>query len=167
MPSPDKAAEILSRFPGPVGLQPSRVKWIVVLLGSAGFVAIGVFIMPWDSAETWFVTAFFGICMAAAIVILLPGAGGLRLDRQGFQVTSLYRSHFVRWPDATGFKAATVPPARQTMVVFDDAGAAAGALGRLNVGLIGRTSSLPDTYGMSADELAGLMERWRERAVDR
>jgi len=36
---------------------------------------------------------------------------------------------------------------------------------KLNVSLVGRNAGLPDTYGLSADVLADLMDRWRDRAV--
>ena len=165
MSSQDKADEILSRFPGPVALSPSRRKWILVLLGCAAFVAIGVGIMPKDKASTWFVIAFFGLGALIAAVMLLPGAGGLTLGRHGFEVTSLFRRHSFRWGETTGFTAAQIPRARRKMVVFDDANVKGSAMGSLNVALVGRTSSVLDTYGLSAEDLAKLMARWRERAV--
>ena len=61
----------------------------------------------------------------------------------------------------------TIPPTGPTMVVFDDADAKGRALGKLNVSMVGRNSGVPDTYGMSAEDLAGLMAQWRERAVSR
>ena len=36
-----------------------------------------------------------------------------------------------------------------------------------NVGIVGRNAALPDTYGLSADDLAQLMAQWRERALAR
>jgi hypothetical protein len=48
------------------------------------------------------------------------------------------------------------------MVVFDDAGVKRSKLGGI---LMGRNSAVPDTYGLSAEELAHIMSRWRERAL--
>jgi len=39
------------------------------------------------------------------------------------------------------------------------------ALARANVGLVGRKSALPDTYGMTAEDLARLMSVWRRKAL--
>ncbi len=35
----------------------------------------------------------------------------------------------------------------------------------INTALAGRNAALPDTYGFSVDELAELMQRWRDRAT--
>ena len=50
------------------------------------------------------------------------------------------------------------------MVVFDDA-SRKGTLASVNVGLTGRNSALPDTYGLSTEDLASIMESWRGRAL--
>jgi hypothetical protein len=39
---------------------------------------------------------FFGLVALVAPVAMLPGAGGLVLDREGFDVTSLFRRYRVR-----------------------------------------------------------------------
>jgi hypothetical protein len=165
--SQDKTGAILSRFPGPVTLAPSRTKWILILLGCAVFVAIALFAMQGNTFMRWGGIAFFGTGMAVAIVGLLPGASRLKLDREGFEFTALFRRHSVRWQAATGFEAVAIPPSGLKMVVFDDAGAKGRALGKFSVSLVGRNSGVPDTYGMSAEDLAGLMAQWRERAVSR
>jgi hypothetical protein len=50
------------------------------------------------------------------------------------------------------------------MVVYDDA-RVIGAAAKLNRSLAGRTSVLPDTYGFTADDLAKLLNAWRDRAT--
>jgi hypothetical protein len=35
----------------------------------------------------------------------------------------------------------------------------------MNVSLAGRNDYIPDTYGLSAEDLARLMNQWRERAL--
>ena len=168
--------EILSRFPGPVTLYPSRRRWLGILLGCAAFVAIGVWMLISTStgdgsfantAIAWFAIVFFGIGVVVAAVTVLPGAGALKLDRDGFEITKFFRRHSVRWPDATGFAMAAIPPAEQKMVVFDDAHAGGGAIARWSVSIAGHNASLPDTYGLPAEDLASLMTRWRDRAVER
>jgi hypothetical protein len=100
-------------------------------------------------------------------MMLLPGAGGLTLDRNGFQVTSLFRSSSSRWQDVSGFEPASIPPSLQKLVVYDDVNVAGRKIANLNVALIGRNAALPDTYGLTADDLARLMMTWRDRAVRR
>jgi len=113
----------------------------------------------------WFVVIFFGLGAIVAALAMLPGAGALMLDSDGFEVTNLFRHHRSHWQDTDGFAAARIPPARHLMVVYDDATQSAKSLARINIAIVGRNAGLPDTYGLSADDLARLMAQWRERAV--
>jgi hypothetical protein len=165
MPSPADITKILSRFPGPVTLYPSRIKWLLVFTVCALFAVGGIFMIRDGASGGWFVLIFFGLGAPVAAAAMLPGAGGLTLDRDGFDITSLFRGHRTRWRDAAGFEAARFPPAHQKMVVYDDVTQGTKSIAKLNVGLVGRNSGLPDTYGHSADNLAQLMAQWRERAL--
>jgi len=165
MPSPADITKILSRFPGPVTLYPSRIKWLLVFTVSALFAVGGIFMIRDGAAGGWFVLIFFGLGAPIAAAAMLPGAGGLTLDRDGFETTNLFRRHYARWRDAAGFQAAHIPPAHQKMVVYDDVTQSAKGVAKLNVGLVGRNSGLPDTYRLSADNLAQLMAQWHERAL--
>jgi hypothetical protein len=165
MPSPADITKILSRFPGPVTLYPSRIKWLLVFTASALFAVGGFWMTKTGDGSGWFVLIFFSLGALIAAAAMLPGAGGLTLDRDGFDITSLFRRHRTRWRDAAGFEAARIPRAHQKMVVYDDITQSTKSIAKLNVGLVGRNSGLPDTYGHSADNLAQLMAQWRERAL--
>jgi len=159
------AEAVMARFPGPLTLYPSRRKWLLTMSGSALFAAAGVGMLREGNWKGWLVLLFFGLCTLMSAIALLPGAGSLVLDREGFQFCSLFRRHRTLWRDASGFAAAAVPPARLPLVVFDDRQQRSGTLASLNVGLVGRTSALPDTYGFKADELAKIMAQWQARAA--
>jgi hypothetical protein len=108
---------------------------------------------------------FFGLVALVAPVAMLPGAGGLVLDREGFDVTSLFRRYRVRWQDTADFAAVVLPPARHRMVAYNDRKQSSSRLARMNVAIVGRNAAIPDTYGFSAEALAQLMAQWRERAL--
>ena len=167
MPMHNDVAEILSRFPGPVTLHPSRTKWLLVFAGGALFATGGGLMVADGKGTGWFVLIFFVLVALVGAAALLPGAGGLTLDREGFAVTNLFRSYRARWQDTTGFTAVRIPPAHQKMVMYDDAKQSGRSLAQLNVAIAGRGAGLPDTYGLSADDLAHLMAQWRERALGR
>jgi hypothetical protein len=152
----------LSRFPGPLKFYPSPVKWLLIGLVSAVFAASGVWMVSIEADRGWLVLIFFALCLAVSAIMLLPGAGGLVLDAEGFVATSLFRSHRFRWRDVNGFEPISV--SRQRMVGFDDV-TGGRTIGAINTALAGRNAALPDTYGFSADELAELMQRWRDRAT--
>lgn len=160
-------AAILSRFPGPVVLVPSRRKWLLVLGGGLAFVAGGLWVMHDHSLLGWQAIVFFGIAALVGAIMLLPGAGGLRLDSDGFEMTSLFRRHRSRWTEVSEFEVVRVPPSLQKMVVFDDARTKDSALAKANRSLTGRTSGLPDSYGLRHEDLAAIMNEWRARATGR
>jgi hypothetical protein len=160
-------AAILDRFPGPVTLYPSRKKWLLVLACGAIFAVGGAWMIRGGDPQGWFVLIFFAAVALIAAAALLPGAGALTLDRDGFEITNLFRHHRIRWQDASGFTAARIPPARQLFVVFDKASASGSFVANVNVAIVGRNASLPDTYGQSADKLAELMAAWRASALAR
>jgi hypothetical protein len=159
-----KLDAILSRFPGPVTLRPSRMKWLLVLL-AGGVFAFGGYLMladgdPWG----WFVLVFFGAVAIVAAIVLLPGAGGLTLDRNGFRVANPFRGSSSPWHEVSGFEPVSIPPSGQKLVVYDDI-TLTGNIATLNVAIVGRNASLPDTYGLTADDLARLMTLWQDRAM--
>jgi hypothetical protein len=163
--SDTKADLILPRFPGPVTLYPSRKKWLLVLLGCALFIFGGFWMILDGDRWVWLVSVFFAFGSIVAAIMLLPGAGALTLDGDGFQATSLFRRHRSRWQDVTGFAAAAIPPSFQKLVVFDDIKMTGRTMAKLSVAIAGHNAGLPDTYGFSADDLARLMTAWRKRAV--
>jgi len=154
---------ILSQFPATVTLYPSRARWFRIFLGCMAFTAGGIWMIAGGAASGWFVAGFFGLCTIVAAAMLLPGAGALKLDRDGFEVTSLYRRHRTRWQDATGFEAVAV--SFRQMVVYDDAGLAGRSLAKLSVAIAGHNAGLPDTYGLPVGDLVGLLKAWRARAT--
>jgi hypothetical protein len=61
--------------------------------------------------------------------------------------------------------AATHPVRKIVLVGYNDRTQAQRALARANVGLVGRNSALPDTYGMTVEDLVRLMSLWRRKAL--
>jgi hypothetical protein len=167
MPPDTEIAAVLSRFPGPLTLYPSRREWLLVFTGCLLVAAGGAWMIKSGDGEGWLVLIFFGLGTLVAGAAMLPGAGGLILDHDGFEITNLFRRHRTRWQDAAGFQTASVPRVRQKMVVYDDITQRAKSIAKINVALVGRNAALPDTYGFSAEDLAQVMTQWRERTLGR
>ncbi len=145
--------QLLSRFPGPVTLYPSREKWMMLAAGSLPFVIIGGFLILDDRAHTvwgWIDVAFFGVCLLIAAIRSLPGAASLTLDASGFEERALFLQRFrAKWRNVTDIKADAAPASRSDMkfVWYND------------------NAGLTDTYGLTAEELADLMMLWQQRAL--
>jgi hypothetical protein len=86
-----KADLIVTRFPGPVELRVSRLKWLGLLGASLAF-AVGSIYMAHDGGalKPSLALVFFGACGIVAAVMLLPGAGGITLRADGFETITLF-----------------------------------------------------------------------------
>jgi hypothetical protein len=153
--------DLLRRFPGPVVLLRSRVKWGRVTLLGAGFAIIGAFMISDGNSAGYGVSAFFSAVALIGIVSPMPGSGSLRLTGEEFTITSLYRSGSIRWRDVDNFAVI-----RLRLVGFDfldrspSFGAAANRI------ISGRQGALPDNYRMNLHQLARLMTEWRRLALN-
>ena len=143
-------------------LLPSRRKYAGMLLGSLAFVAIGLAIIGEGHMTGWLVVGFFALCAAAFLVNILPQASYLKLTVDNFEYVALFRKTQLQWTSVSSFGVTRVDG--RAMVMFDilDQQTAAAALARR---LLGAGAGLPDTYGLNAEELAQLMNDWRERSL--
>jgi hypothetical protein len=172
--------ELLRRFPEPVTLQRSRGKWFGILAGCAVFVTLGILMIANPASfrsyhgippvvAGWSSVVFFGSGVVVSIVVLIPGMSHLTFDARGFTVCNMFRRSTTPWQHAGDFAAvnmALVGSRKLLRVGYNDRSAAAQrTLARANAALVGRNSSLPDTYGLTAEDLARLMSLWRVRAL--
>jgi hypothetical protein len=163
---------LLQRFPGPVTLNVGRPKFLFLLIGATIFGGVSWWALQ-DEHFDWFETIALWLavsgCAAAIplmIVVMLQGSS-LRLDDGSLAVKHGWRSQLTRWVDTSVFEVATMVAggADMKIVVFDDATNKSSMLGAMSAKLVGRSGALPDTYGLSPEELAWLLNGWRDRAL--
>jgi hypothetical protein len=144
-------------------LRPSRVKVLGLLLLTALFTATGTWMITRREPAGWVLVAFFGLGVIIFAVLLLPNNAYLRLEPEGFTVCSMFRAHTSRWADIDCFCVGVIGHNR--MVVFNYSAAYRKHQSSRKVAraLAGFEGALPDTYGMSAGELADLMNQYRGR----
>jgi hypothetical protein len=163
-------ADILGAYPGPVELRTARLKTLLLMLGAAVFAGVVIWMLlsepreGWRAWLLWSCAVLIALSVPALLVVLVRG-GGLVLTAQGFEIRHVRAPRMSSWQDVGPFEVVRLPPAFTPLVVYDDAGAADGALARANAALMGRTSGLPDSYGLPHEELAALLNAWRERAL--
>lgn len=157
---------ILGKFPGPVTLY---VGWRMKLLGlalSLGFTVFLVYILIlatgfvsgwYDTMMSWISLVFFGaLAIRAMILLLVPGAASLTLDADGFQINSIFWYVRTSWRDVRGFRVETRYFRGKFQLIMYDA---------LSPSAPKVTKTLPNNYGLSKDDLAWLMEQWRQHAL--
>ena len=160
-------------------LKPSRRKWI--LLGAL-FVGLAVLFpllyvtSPRPTADdeslllVGIFTAFFSTGAVLSVVMLTTDRMYLSLTPSEFTVRNLFNQKTYRWGEVEEFSTfsfrgnnwVVFTLSREGKLRFTESG-----LRKFNKALGGGDDNLPDTYGMSAEALADLMNQWRNRASGR
>jgi hypothetical protein len=162
-----KVADILARFPGPVTLYAARRKWLLMLVVCIAFAGAGA--AEGQSWTNWIGVVFFGLGAIVSALMLLPHAGSLLLDVDGFEMRVFFRRIRVTWRDASNFEAIYPVggrrlPTTAKVVGFDHAKFKDSRWVALSKFITPHAGRMVDTYGFSAEDLASLMTQWRERA---
>jgi hypothetical protein len=98
----------------------------------------------------------------SAVILLFREKFALVLDRDGLETTRLFQRYRVCWKNVS--ELCCFEFRHVTMVGFNDKNLSS-AYPKFSLWVLRRNAWLPDTYGLSADDLLALMTRWRERAL--
>lgn len=146
-------------------LHSSRRRTLGLLALSGGFAFAGVLMVGADADFGWLVAAF-GLVGTLVFAIMLVRPNRLELSQQGLTTVTLGRRWSVKWSECGEFRASKIDynVAAPSMVVFDCSapGVRSHVLEAAAEALSGANAALPETYGMSADELAELLNSYRE-----
>jgi uncharacterized membrane protein YhaH (DUF805 family) len=149
----------------PIVVRGSRARAIWLVIGSAIFVAIGVFLWsPTQSAVMrWSCIGFFGLCGALGLAILIVPSR-LEVGPSGLTQTVLWRTGRFTWTDVYNFRPAIIGLTNKT-VGFDylTPRPRRTALKSLNAGLAGVQGSLQPGWEVAPEALASLLNEARER----
>lgn len=143
----------------PVTLRTSRKKMLLMLLGSLMFVAVGLWMQADHPVSGYASIIFFGLCAVVSCVNLFPNSSYLRLTREGFTICSMFRCRSIEWRHVSNFGVTRI--GTRKMVGWNPLHAPS-KLGKTTKRMFCYVSALPETYGLSAEELAELMNRLRD-----
>jgi len=130
----------------------SSSKWTVI--GCVAFIYVGIRMEPDIGGVGYLVAVFFSMILAGSVIRHHPKAASLRIDGQGFTVCRLFRETVFPWSQVDHFYVTTLWNEDQKAVVC----VMASDWEHTRSGSTGKTEKrLPDTYGMTAEELAGLL----------
>ena len=144
-------------LPESMTLYPSKIKWVLVILVSIGFIALGIYTI--ESGDTGILLGQI-ICVIFSLVImwstltLWPGSSWLKLGPDGIRNKVIFRKFHYRWCDINrfGIWIAQDPglPSTTKYVSFwvkpDD-----------------QMRSLSECYGKKPEELVEILESYRNR----
>lgn len=146
--------EISEELPETLYLPPSRARWVFTVVLSAIIVGVNFFVATAHGAPVLgILAAIFAVTGLASGAQLVPGSAGLWLDRKGFTFRMFWYDRRREWKEITPILSSQVGLLQ--MVGYNRAGDAPNKPREV----------LPDTYGISANELAELMNHWRDTAL--
>ncbi len=155
---------------GPRRIRQSWAKRLLVLAICLGFAAGCLAVIRHPASfprwAAWVGLVFFG---AGGIIFLLLGLTGnaqLTFDETGFVMASPRRNARYEWRDVTAFSVVRAGPAGHKMVGFSIINKTS-LLQSFNQSLLGAGAALPDIYAMRPEELASLMNAYRDQALRR
>jgi len=133
------------------------------MLAIAGIVVLA-------SSDGLFMTLAGVVLLGLSVVLFivqLVRPDALTLRRDEFSFTSLGMRTRLAWSDVAGFGVVQVPVRRGTVSRVGIRMQVPGsALRRRLTGMSGDfESALPDSYGLSVEDLCALMEKWRSAAA--
>ena len=150
----------------PVTYRVQPLKRVLLLVGSGIFVWGGLWLRPEQPFLAYACIIFFGLCGLVALVGLFPNSSYLTLTERGFEFASLYRKHFVSWSDVESFLPIKIQSRRMVGWNYSPGFSKSQRIRRVNTARAGAEAALPDTYGMSAEQLADLMNQLRNRQAN-
>ena len=138
----------------------SRLKAVLLLLGSIAFVALGWWMKDQKPLIGWLCVAFFGLGVPAALLMFLPGFMSLRLDSEGVELKSMGRKQMIPWKDVQSFKIGSIRGAKMIAIRYRPnyqqqqfSRAAAKALS-------GMEAAIPNSYNISLIKLEKVLNEW-------
>ncbi len=152
-------------LPETMTLKPDRLRWLLVFAICAVFVAIAVWIGPEEPVLFYGAGGFFLSCGLIAAPLMIGVGSRLVLDCEGFACRTLFRTFRRRWRDCSAFHPVTTGFRKYVGFSAQEHEAAHPRMAAANRGMIGATGMLPETYGLSAEELSNLMNSFRARAM--
>lgn len=84
--------------------RPKQWSNLILLLVCSAFVALGIMALKDKPFFGWLVITFFGLGVIVSLIQFYPNASYIKLNEEGFEVKSLFRAHFTKWPEVKDFR---------------------------------------------------------------
>ena len=147
-------------------LRPRRFRTLLLLVLSAALTAVGVWFVTAGERNGWLLAVFCGIGVVVFAVNLLPNSAYLRLDADGLTFCALFRTHFYRWTDLGTFRVGEVGGKRMVVVTISADSHRLPTQSSAAAPLTGQEGAFVDSYGLTPERLADLLNVYREAYVE-
>jgi len=140
----------------PLILKPSKIKSIILILISIGFIYLGIKLLEKNMLIAVLNIFFFGICLIIFVINIIPNSSYLKIDETGIEMKNLFKTTFIPWQAVSGFKTKFIFVNRLVTFTIDEKLLESSKMK-------GKTGAFPDTYGMFAKNLANLLNEYKAK----
>lgn len=148
-------------------LSGNKSKAILLLLGSAAFVAVGALLVAGGKAMGWWAVIFFGLGVLVSLYMLTPDAIRLRIDKNGVEMKTLFKPTKLEWGDVNRFYVDHIRTGySKTKVIgieFSESYSKLRAGRRFASALTGVEGALPNHFNRPAEEICELLNESKRR----
>ncbi len=141
----------------------SKRKALLLLLGSAAFVALGLWLRKEHPFVGWSCIAFFGLGIPAALTMFLPSAVYLRLDEQGIEMASLFKKQWIGWNDVEAFELAQIQGTKMIAILYSSDYQEQKLLRKASAALAGMEGGIANNYSAPLQEILKSLREWHAR----
>ena len=144
-------------------LRPKITQTILLIIICFTFVVLGIVLNDLENIKLLMVLVFFGLGLVIFIIQLIPGSTQLTLSTNGFLITSLFRSHFIKWSDVKIFRIGYLHRSQAVMFDFIESDNKDKSRKSIAKALTKGHGALPNNYGLSAMDLLDKMNEWKNK----
>ena len=139
----------------------SKSKALLLLLGSAAFVAIGAVMVAKGEQMGWWGVIFFGLCLLVSLYMLTPNAVRLQIDKNGVEMKTFFKPMKLGWGDVNGFYVDHIRTGYSKTkfigISFSESYRKHRAGRQFASALTGMEGALPNHFNRSAEEICELL----------
>ncbi len=147
-----------------ITLKPKKLKILFYLVLCFMFFLFFLYAVKYEkSFIVWMGLVFFGIGTAVFIIEIFPNSSFLNLNQKGFLIKGLFCSHFCEWKHVKEFYPIKIGRNKMVGIKFSSEYERLEVVREIVKNIAGAEGSLPDTYGMKAEKLAELMNKWKNK----
>lgn len=148
-------------------LSGNKTKAVLMLLGSAAFVAVGALLVANGNAMGWWAIIFFGLGVLVSLYMLTPDAIRLQIDKNGVEMKTLFKPSKLEWGDVNRFYVDHIRTGySKTKVIgieFSESYSKLRAGRQFASALTGVEGALPDHFNRPAEEICELLNESKRR----
>ena len=130
-------------------------------IACAGFIFCGVYIVKDSSVLNIVGISFFTLCLIVFLIQLIPGSSQLKLNEDGFTITTFFKDDFTSWKDVKTFKAGFIGPNKAILLDYVDNHNKYQTGKKIAKVLSGSDGGIPQLYGCSQIELLEILTEWK------